>query len=81
MTRQSPSILADSDTSAVELGVKFQSSVDGVITALRFYKSSSNTGTHIGNLWTAGGTLLATVTFATRLTRAGSRRICPHPCP
>ena len=58
-----PSTLSDSDTSAVELGVKFQSSVDGVITALRFYKSSSNTGTHVGNLWTAGGTLLASVTF------------------
>ncbi len=59
-----PSTLSDSDTSAVELGVKFQSSVDGVITALRFYKSTSNTGTHVGNLWTAGGTLLASVTFA-----------------
>ena len=58
-----PTILADADTSAIELGVKFQSDVDGYITALRFYKSSTNTGTHMGNLWTAGGTLLANVTF------------------
>ena len=59
-----PAILSDSDTSAVELGVKFQSDVDGYITALRFYKSSTNTGTHVGNLWSTGGTLLASVTFA-----------------
>ena len=59
-----PAILSDSDTSAVELGVKFQSSVDGYITALRFYKASANTGTHVGNLWTTGGTLLASVTFS-----------------
>ena len=59
-----PTILSDSDTSAVELGVKFQSSVDGYITALRFYKSTANTGTHVGNLWSPGGTLLASVTFA-----------------
>ena len=58
-----PSIDADSDASAVELGVKFQSSVDGVVTALRFYKSSTNTGTHVGNLWAVNGTNLATVTF------------------
>ena len=58
-----PAILSDSDTSAVELGVKFQSDVDGYITALRFYKSATNTGTHVGHLWNAGGTLLSSVTF------------------
>jgi|GEM_PF-3391861 len=58
-----PTILSSEDTNAVELGVKFQSSVDGYITGLRFYKAADNTGTHVGNLWTAGGTLLASVTF------------------
>ena len=58
-----PAILSASDTSAVELGVKFQSSVDGYITGLRFYKSVYNTGTHVGSLWTASGILLASVTF------------------
>ena len=33
------------------------------ITGVRFYKAAANTGTHIGNLWTASGTLLATGTF------------------
>lgn len=47
----------------VELGVKFRSDVDGVVTGIRFYKGSSNTGTHTGSLWTSGGALLATATF------------------
>ena len=48
------------DTNAVELGVKFRSDVAGFITGLRFYKTAGNTGTHIGHLWTAGGTQLGT---------------------
>jgi hypothetical protein len=47
----------------VELGVKFRSDSSGTITGLRFYKSAGNTGTHIGNLWSSSGTLLATATF------------------
>ncbi len=47
----------------VELGVKFRSDVDGYITGIRFYKASTNTGTHVGNLWTSSGGLLATATF------------------
>jgi Domain of unknown function (DUF4082)/Bacterial Ig domain len=52
------------DSNPVELGVQFQSSVAGTVTAIRFYKGPLNTGTHVGNLWTASGTLLATVTFS-----------------
>jgi hypothetical protein len=51
------------DTSAVNLGVKFQASSGGMITAVRFYKESDNTGSHIGSLWSATGTLLASGTF------------------
>ncbi len=58
-----PRISADSDTNAVELGVKFKSDVSGTIMGIRFYKASSNTGTHVGNLWTSDGTRLATITF------------------
>ena len=35
----------------------------GYITGLRFYKAATNTGTHVGNLWTAAGSLLSSVTF------------------
>jgi hypothetical protein len=52
------------DPNAVELGVKIQSDMAGYITGLRFYKSASNTGTHVGHLWTSTGTLLGSVTFA-----------------
>ena len=49
--------------SAVELGVKFRADIDGYVTGIRFYKASTNIGTHVGNLWTSTGTLLSTATF------------------
>ena len=52
-----------SDTNAVELGVKFRAQVDGQITGLRFYKGTTNTGTHVGHLWSRTGTMLAEATF------------------
>ena len=30
---------------------------------MRFYKAPTNTGTHVGHLWSRTGTLLATATF------------------
>jgi hypothetical protein len=52
------------DPNAVELGVKFTVELDGVILGVRFYKGPSNTGTHVGNLWSISGQLLATATFS-----------------
>jgi hypothetical protein len=63
-----PVISSESDSSAVELGVKFRSDVNGLITGVRYYKSAANTGTHIGNLWSATGTLLARATFVNETT-------------
>ena len=51
------------DPASVNLGVKFTSDVAGHITGLRFYKGAGNTGTHVGTLWSASGTKLASVTF------------------
>jgi probable HAF family extracellular repeat protein len=48
----------------VELGVRFQADVSGFITGIRFHKGEQNTGTHVGNLWSESGELLATATFA-----------------
>src|SRR4029079_14926065 len=59
-----PAIPDTGNTSAVELGVKFRADVDGFISGRRFYKSAANRGTHIANLWTANGALVATTTFA-----------------
>jgi N,N-dimethylformamidase beta subunit-like protein/uncharacterized protein DUF4082/Big-like domain-containing protein len=61
---QVPWMVDSQDGNAVELGLKFSSDVGGVVNGVRFYKASTNTGTHVGHLWTTAGTLLATVTFA-----------------
>ncbi len=59
-----PSILDQQDPSSVELGVRFKADLDGAVTGVRFYKATANTGSHVGNLWSANGTLLASGTFS-----------------
>jgi hypothetical protein len=51
------------DGRALQLGMKFRSSVNGFVTGVRFYKAIGNNGTHIGQLYSNTGTLLAQVTF------------------
>jgi hypothetical protein len=58
-----PANVTINDPSALELGVQFQTAVAGTVSGIRFYKGPQNTGTHVGNLWSATGALLATVTF------------------
>jgi hypothetical protein len=60
----SPTVASTTDTSAVEVGVKFQSEVDGFIKAIRFYKGTANTGVHTGGLWQTDGHQLASATFS-----------------
>ena len=64
-TTQSPALADVSDGgTSYELGMKFQSAADGYITAIRYFKSPSETGTHEGRIWAStGGAPLATVTF------------------
>jgi hypothetical protein len=69
-----PAVVAKPDNRAVELGVKFKSDIDGYITGIRFYKGTSNTGTHVGNLWTSSGQQLATATF-TNETASGWQQV------
>jgi hypothetical protein len=59
-----PTNLEANDSGSVELGVRFSASTSGMVRAIRFYKSSANGGTHVGNLWSSGGELLATATFS-----------------
>ena len=58
-----PAQLNNNDGAPLEVGVKFQSSVAGEITALKFYRSPSDTGSDVLDLWTATGTKLASATF------------------
>src|SRR5450432_3106639 len=46
-----------------EVGLRFRASSPGNITGLRFYKTTGNTGTHIGELYSNTGTRLAQATF------------------
>ncbi len=69
-----PTPAIDADDQAIEIGVKFQSEMDGFITGIRFYKGSTNTGTHTGTLWTITGQELATATF-TNETASGWQQV------
>jgi len=46
-----------------ELGVKVTVDQPMQVTAISFYKSPGETGTHIGRIWTSGGVQLGQVTF------------------
>ena len=68
-------VIADSgDGNSVNVGVAFYSDTAGYISGVRFYKASTNTGTHIGSLWSNTGTLLATATF-TNETASGWQQV------
>ena len=59
-----PMIFSQPDAAgSLELGMRFWSDRSGWVKAIRFYKTAVNTGTHVGNLWTNDGTLLAEATF------------------
>ncbi len=64
-TTQTPATTNNSDGSSVnyELGTSFTADTAGQITAVRFWKASSETGTHTGRIWSSTGTLLASVVF------------------
>jgi hypothetical protein len=59
-----PALVNQNDGQALGLGMKFRSSVAGHVVAIRFYKGDEDGGTHVGRLWTAAGTVLATATFS-----------------
>jgi hypothetical protein len=46
-----------------EFGVKVVVDEPMKVTALRFYKSPGETGTHTGNIWTSGGVIIGSTTF------------------
>jgi Domain of unknown function (DUF4082)/Abnormal spindle-like microcephaly-assoc'd, ASPM-SPD-2-Hydin len=56
--------VSDGSSANYELGAKFTSAIAGHITAIRFWKASRETGTHVGHVWSASGQLLASVAFS-----------------
>ncbi|WP_182905468.1 DUF4082 domain-containing protein [Microbispora sp. H13382] len=78
---QTPAVASQNDSNPIVVGVKFQSSQDGVVTGIRFRKGPQNTGTHTGSLWTIGGTRLATVTFSGETPAGWQQADFPTPVP
>ena len=76
-----PSVASADDPGPVNLGVQFTPSVNGWITGIRFYKGAANTGTHVGDLWTASGTLLGQVTFTNESTSGWQEADFSSPIP
>ncbi|MGD0907525.1 MAG: DUF4082 domain-containing protein, partial [Candidatus Acidiferrales bacterium] len=62
-TTQTPTLTGKSDGVNLELGMLFQSDTAGQITGIRFWKDSNEIGLHVGSIWSATGTRLASVTF------------------
>ena len=60
-----PKSPADPDTRPVELGVRFNSNVDGWITGLRYYRFAQGAPSSRGTLWSSGGSILARAQFPT----------------
>ena len=76
-----PAVASEIDTNSIEVGTKFQSTVSGYITGIRFFKGVFDTGKHVGNLWTTNGTLLATVTFTNETVAGWQSQSFPAPVP
>jgi uncharacterized repeat protein (TIGR03806 family) len=69
------------DDSDYELGMKFRATQPGVVTAIRYYRPVLETGAHVGRLWSAGGGLLATVTFTGETASGWQTAPLPAPVP
>ncbi|MGH8081247.1 MAG: DUF4082 domain-containing protein [Lysobacter sp.] len=69
-----PTLVDSTDPEGVELGLRFRSTQPGWIKGVRFYKAATNTGVHVGNLWSADGNLLARANFANE-TASGWQRV------
>jgi len=81
LTTQTPQLqnVSDGSSTNYELGAKFTSNVAGHINAIRFWKSSRETGTHVGHIWSASGQLLASVTFANETSSGWQQQALPAP--
>jgi hypothetical protein len=65
---QSPGSVTENDSTTggivgIELGVKFRSTVNANVVALKFYKTKGNSGAHTAQLYAGNGTLLASQVY------------------
>jgi hypothetical protein len=60
-----------------ELGTKIRVSSGAELTAIRYYKDGSETGTHVGTVWDANGAPLARVTFDSESASGWQEQVLP----
>ncbi len=58
-----PRELDSGEVGPAELGMKFRTSKDGYVKAIKFFRGVRDRGAHTGSLWSADGTRLAQVSF------------------
>ena len=46
-----PAVMDSNDATPVEFGMRFRSDAAEPVVGVRFYKAATNTGTHVGHLW------------------------------
>ena len=76
-----PTLPDGGDGSSVNLGLKFTTTTAGAISGVRFYKAPTNTGTHVGSLWTSTGALLGSVTFTNETASGWQSAMFSQPIP
>ncbi|MBG1271565.1 N,N-dimethylformamidase beta subunit family domain-containing protein [Nostoc sp. WHI] len=78
-TNQVPSFPNSTDNSSYELGLKFRSTQGGRVATIRYRKAASETGSHVGKIWTVTGTLLASVVFTNETASGWQEQILETP--
>jgi hypothetical protein len=78
-TTQTPASPNLSDGVPYELGMKFRVARVGKINAIRYWKSPSDSGTHVGRIWSSSGTQLASVTFTNETASGWQQQALPTP--
>jgi hypothetical protein len=67
---------------AVELGLKFRSDIEGLITGVRFYKvGPADSGAHRGRLWSSAGAPLGSVIFTNETESGWQQALFDTPIP
>ena len=58
-----PAVRSTDDPRAVTVGMTFTARTSGTVTHLRFYKGRGNTGTHVGSVYSADGSISVQAVF------------------
>ncbi len=81
-TNQIPNYPDNTDNGAsYELGVKFQTTRNGHITAIRYYKAEDDAGSHTGRIWDSSGNALGSVVFTNETPYGWQEAILATPIP